>query len=150
MRLFDDAVAFLARVEDPKRRRMNARERLTARQVAALRRRFPGVPEEFLAYLREVGAGAFRECQFTVYGSLGTPDEILGEGVLYRREPSVRVLCFGDNFGGDVSGFLPENRWAVAELWHDNGTLYRVEKPFGEYIRERMLMGPGGEDLRAR
>jgi hypothetical protein len=150
MALYDDVIAFLARVEDPKKQRMNTRKRLTARQVDKLRRQFPGVPEDFLAYLREVGAGAFRECQFTVYGFLGTPDEILGEGVLYRRDPSIRVLCFGDNFSGDMSGFLPEKRWVISEVWHDDGTLYRVKKPFDKYIRERMLMGPRGQDLRGK
>ena len=128
---------------------MNTRRCLTARQAQKLRRDFPGVPEEFVTYLREVGAGSFRECQFTVYGSLGTPDQILGTGVMPQEDPTVRILCFGDNFSGDLSGFLPDKRWAVVELWHDSGTLYRVKKPFGKYIRERMLMGPGGADLRA-
>lgn len=50
----------------------------------------------------------------------------------------------------DLSGFHPEEDWAVAELWHDDGTLWRVKKPFGTYIREQMLMGPNGVDLRKR
>lgn len=136
------------RVENPKKQRMNSRKRLTAREADKMKRQFPGVPEDFLAYLREVGAGAFRECQYTVYGFLGTPDESLGAGVLYRQDPSIAVLCFGDNFSGDLSGFLPEARWAVVELWHDDGTLYRVKKAFGKYIRDQMLMGPRGKDLR--
>jgi hypothetical protein len=148
MRMFDDAVAFLARVENAKNARMNSRDKLTPSKARNLRREYPGVPDDFIAYLSEVGAGNFRECQFKVYGSLGTPDEILGEGVLPRKDASVRVLCFGDNFSGDLSGFLPDESWAVVELWHDDGSLYRVKKSFGEYIRERMLMGPGGEDLR--
>lgn len=149
MGMFDDVVAFLARVEDPKEERMNSRRRLTARQADKMRRDFPGVPDEFVAYFREVGAGSFRECQFTVYETLGTPDQLLGEGVMPQKDPTVSVLCFGDNYSGDLSGFLPDQRWAIAELWHDSGTLYRVKKAFGEYIRERMLMGPGGLDLRA-
>jgi hypothetical protein len=147
---YDDAIEFLARVEDPKEKQMNSRTRLDARQASKLRGDFPGVPEEFVAYLQEVGAGAFRECQFAVYGFLGTPDQILGEGVLFRQDPSIQVLCFGDNFSGDLSGFRPEESWAVVELWHDDGTLWPVKKPFGKYIREKMLMGPRGKDLRAK
>jgi hypothetical protein len=150
MGMFDDAIEFLARVEDPKEERMNSRRRLTARQAERLRSDFPGVPEEFIAYLREVGAGSFRECQFMIYGMLGTPDQILGQGVMPQQDPTVRILCFGDNYSGNLSGFLPDQRWAVAELWHGSGTLSRVKKPFGKYIRERMLMGPRGEDLRER
>lgn len=144
---FADAVAFLARVEYPKRKRMNTRQKYTARETNKLRRQYPGVPEEYLDYLREVGAGAFRQCQFTVYGGLGTPDEILGEGVFYWLDPKLRVLCFGDNFSGDLSGFLPDSKWAVVELWHDSGTVYAVKKNFGEYIREKMGLGPDGEEL---
>ena len=150
MSLFSDAVDFLATVEDPDEPRMNSRKRLTATEARKLKSKHPGVPDDFLAYLREVGAGAFRECQFTVYGFLGAPDEILGKGVLLRKDPSIPVLCFGDNFSGDLSGFLPEEDWAVVELWHDDGTLWRVKKPFGTYIRERMLMGPNGEDLASK
>lgn len=74
------------------------------------------------------------------------PSEILGEGVAHVPE---RFLCFGDNFAGDFSGFLPDENWTIAEIWHSNGYLNRSELSFGEYIRARMLMGPGGEDLRA-
>jgi predicted DNA-binding WGR domain protein len=148
--VYDDVIAFLERVEDPKKRQMNARKRLTARQVEKLRRQFPGVPEDFLAYLLQVGEGAFRECQFAVRGDLVTPDELFGEGVFFRQDPTTRVLCFGDNFSGDMSGFLPEKRWSIVELWHDDGTLYPVKKPFGKYIREEMLMGPKGKDLRVK
>jgi hypothetical protein len=150
MALYDDVIEFLARVEDPKKHRMNTRKRLTAREVNQLRREYPGVPEDFLAYLSEVGAGLFRECQYTVYGFLGTPNEILGEGVLELKEPSIRVLCFGDNFSGDMAGFLPEKRWAVVEVWHDDGIPCRVKKPFRSYIKEKMLMGPRGKDLRKK
>lgn len=150
MALFSDAIDFLAKVENPKKAKMNSRKRLTAAEARKLKTKYPEVPEEFLAYLREIGGGAFRECQFAVYGFLGTPDEILGKGVLLRKDASIPVLCFGDNFSGDLSGFLPEEDWAVVELWHDDGTLWRVKKPFGTYIREQMLMGPDGEDLRSK
>jgi hypothetical protein len=146
--MFDDVIDFLAKVENPKKAQMNARKRSTADQARKLKRDYPGIPEDFVAYLLEVGAGNFRECQFKVYDFLGTPDEILGEGVLFRKDANSRVLCFGDNFSGDMSGFLPEDHWAVVELRHNDGTMYRVKKPFGKYIREKMLMGTKGEDLR--
>jgi hypothetical protein len=49
-----------------------------------------------------------------------------------------------------MSGFLPEKRWAVVEVWHDSGTVYPVKKSFGKYIRQKMLMGPKGKDLRVK
>jgi hypothetical protein len=146
--LFADAVEFLCRLEDPKRAKMNRREIYSPQKIVSLRKRFPGVPEEFLAYFREVGAGSFRECQFTVYGSLGTPDQILGQGVFDWLDPKQRVLCFGDNFSGDLSGFLPDKKWQLVELWHDSGVVRPVKGAFGKYIRGKMLMGANGEDLR--
>jgi hypothetical protein len=145
---YADAIDFLRKVEDPKPAKMNQRDIYSPQKVAALRRQFPGVPEDFLAYLREVGAGNFRECQFKVYGALCTPDELLGKGVFDWLDPRTHVLCFGDNFSGDLSGFLPEQDWEVVELWHDSGRVHRVGKSFAQYIRTQMLMGPNGADLR--
>jgi hypothetical protein len=142
---YDDAIAFLSRVEDPKEARMNSRDRFTSKQLAKLRREYPGVPEEYLDYLCEVGAGAFRECQFTVYGFLGLPSEICG-----LPDPSERFLGFGDNFAEWMSGFLPDERWTIGELGYGGSRVDRIKKPFGKYIRERMLMGPKGSDLRAK
>ena len=148
MGLYDDVIEFLARVENPKKQRMNSRKRLTRREVDKLLKKFPDAPKDYVAYLREVGAGPFRECAFAVYGFLGTLDEVLGEGVLVLRDPTTKVLCFGDNFSGDLSGFLPNSKWAVVEVLHESGSLHRVKKTFGKFIREQMLMGPRGEDLR--
>jgi hypothetical protein len=148
MALYDDVVEFLAKVENPAESRMNSRDRFSQSQVDEMVAEHGNVPEDFLAYLREVGAGNFRECQFKVYSFLGTPDEILGEGVLLLDDPSLHILCFGDNFSGDLSGFLPDENWAVVELWHDSGTIYRVNKSFAQYIREMMLMTEDGSDMR--
>ena len=70
--------------------------------------------------------------------------------MFYWIEPGMRVLCFGDNFQGDLSGFLPDDGWAVVELWHDARELYRTGQTFGQYIRNQMLMGPNGEDEQSR
>ena len=145
---YDDVIAFLESVENPKEKRMNTRRKFTSNELDALREKYLGVPQDYLDYLREVGAGAFRECQFTVYGSLGTPDEILGESVPQLDDPSLHILCFGDNVSGDLSGFIPAEDWAVVELWHDSGTTFRVNKSFAKYIRETMLMDEDGNDMR--
>ena len=145
---YDDVLAFLKRVENPKRAK-SRRTRISPQKAAALRKQFPGIPDEYVAYLREVGWGSFRESQFMVYSGLGTPDDMLGEGAVDWLKKT-RVLCFGDNFSGDLAGFLPDKKWAVVELWHDARKTYRVKRSFGQYIRERMLMGPNGEDQRGK
>lgn len=148
--MYDDAAAFLERHEDPRDRRVNERTRLSKAEAEELGSRFPGIPTEYLEYLRQIGWGAnIRECQFKVYAEPMLAADFIGEDAAECYGPERgRVLCFGDNYSGDFSGFLPSENWAVVELWHDDGTLWRTKKTFGEYIRECMLMGPDGTDQR--
>lgn len=143
---YDDALAFLKRVEQPDRSPA-PRRRLGPKEIGKLCREHPGVPQDYLDYMAEVGYGSFRESQFMIYSGLTTLRATFGDGVLVA-EPGVRFLGFGDNFGGDASGFLPDEKWVVAEWWHEDGTYYRTKQTFGRYIRACMLMGPNGGDLR--
>lgn len=145
---YADVIAYLKRVEDPKRAQMNRRTRISPQAAAGLRKQYPGIPDDYVAYLREVGWGGFLQCQFMVYSGPGTPDEILGEGVFDWLKPSTHVLCFGDNFSGDLVGFLPDKKWAVVELWHDAGRVHPVKQSFGQYIRSRTGIAEDGEDPR--
>jgi hypothetical protein len=150
LRSYSDVAAFLARVENARERKMNERTPLSSDEIAEVLARFPGVPRDYIDYMREIGWGSFRECQFMVYGDLATPNDMIGEeAAACYGDSREEVLCFGDDFSGDMSGFLPKQGWAVVELRHDSGSLRRMGKPFGQYIREQMLMGPRGEDLRA-
>ena len=55
MGLFDDAIEFLARVENPKQQRMNSRKRLATADARKFRTKFPLLPGEFVVYLRKGG-----------------------------------------------------------------------------------------------
>jgi len=147
--MYEDAIAFLRRREDPKERRMNERTRLSSGRIKELETLFPGIPHDYIEYLRQIGSRSFRECQFMVFAAPALAADFIGEEAAdcYGAEQS-KVLCFGDNFSGDFSGFLPSDKWAVVELWHDDGTLWKTGKSFGQYIRAKMLMGPHGQDLR--
>ena len=123
---------------------MNSRNRITAAEAHKLRKEHPDAPGEFIDYLRIVGGGSFRECQFAVFAFLGPPEGVCGP--IDWKEPDLPKLCFGDNFSGDLAAFLPTEDWAVAEMWHDCGTIYRTKKDFSEYIREAMLMAKDGSD----
>lgn len=146
---YGDVVEFLRRVEDPKDA-TNERTPITAAEARKLRKQHPGVPQEFIDYLRVIGPGLFRESQFVVQDYLAPPEDILGEGAIEWDDPELPLLCFGDNLSGDLSGFLPTEDWMVADLWHDSGTIYRTNKRFPEYIREQMLMGEDGSDRRVK
>ena len=143
---FSEVSAFLTRTEDPSEMTMNTRDLFDDARIQDLEKGALGIPPEFLEYLRRIGAGAFREGQFTVYGWLSPVSEIVGPDIFPQEADS--ILCFGDNFSGDFAGFNPSNGWLVTELWHDTRELYETGKSFVHYIRDQMLMGPDGTDMR--
>jgi hypothetical protein len=58
--MYEEEVAFLAAVED-RADETNGRRLLDAAAVERLRQEFPGIPEDYLAYLGEIGVGTVRE-----------------------------------------------------------------------------------------
>lgn len=103
MGMFDDAIAFLAKHEDASER--NERTTLTQSEIDEIRREHPEIPDAYLAYLKEIGWGSFRECQYVIYSGLTDPEDIFGEETAARFGDK-RVLLFGDNYSGDPAGFL--------------------------------------------
>ena len=68
--------------------------------VEAIRQKFPGLPENYLSYLLEVGPGSVRECQYMIYEApVWCNDEPLFSSV---EAPGRKLLVIGDNFSGDV------------------------------------------------
>ncbi len=139
---YDDVVQFLSRCEAQQRegQKMTARCRHTPDEVGRLRDRYPGIPEDYLDYLAEVGDGGN---EYAVYNGLVGPEDIFGS----RADAfGKRLLCFGDNFMGDVGAFLPDEGWAVVELVHEDMSICPTEQSFAQFIRSVMDIGASGED----
>src|SRR5262245_54950080 len=64
--MYEEEIQFLRVVEDP-HDITNQRQRLNEQAIERLRRSFPSISEEYLAYLREIGAGNVRKCQYEIY-----------------------------------------------------------------------------------
>ena len=95
MGMFDDAIAFLAEHEDESESERNERTTLTQSEIDEIRKQHPGIPSDYLAYLKEIGWGSFRECQYVIYSGLTDPEDIFGEETAARFGDK-RVLLFGD------------------------------------------------------
>ena len=145
---YDDVLQFLAAHEDKHEARMNRRTRLKPAEISKLRSTFPGIPEDYLDYLAEIGWGSFRECQYTVFSGLIDPIEIFDSETAASLER--RVLCFGVSFSGDPGGFLPDENWELVEILHETLEICHTQKSFHAFIREQMLMGEDGKDLCGR
>lgn len=143
---YKEEISFLEKVEDKKDAEINKREKLTDTEIEKIRKQYQDIPQDYLEYLREIGYGTLRECQFMVYEGLETIEDILGYEV--EGLENKKFLIFGDNYSGDFSGFLIEEEWKVAEFWHDCEELHICGQTFQEYIKEQMLMDENGEDTR--
>ena len=126
----------------------NVREIVSLENILKLKEKYPLVSEDYLDYLKEIGCGAFRECQFKVEKHLYDLND-LGLAEHYKIHNGIKF--FGDNFSGDFSGFdFTNNADLVIELWHEDGTIFETKKTFKEYIREQMLIDENGEDSRIK
>ncbi|HVQ71593.1 MAG TPA: hypothetical protein VMT08_29240 [Bradyrhizobium sp.] len=145
--MYEVEVAFLAKVEHPTDR-TNSRTRLDSEAVQDIRETFPGIPEEYLAYLWEIGPGSVRECQYMIYES----PFWCGEEPLFSSFNSGgrKLLVIGDNFSGDLFVLDAEHEFRVAEFLHETMEVWPCNCAFREFVRERMQLGPDGEDQRGR
>ncbi len=128
-------LSFLNKVEN-KTDSSNSRKKLTESELNELRQSFSNISEEYLSYLKEIGCGSFKECQFQVQDYLFGLSELGLEDVYEIKED---IKFFGDNFAGDLAGFdFEKNLNEVVEFWHDNGTVFYTGKTFKEYIGEKI------------
>jgi hypothetical protein len=103
-------------------------------ELAAIRRQHPGVPQHYLAFLRQVGYGSLGR-SFMVYSGLVESDEIFGA----RSATLDGVVFFGDNFAGTVVGFDTRHGWRLVGV--DDHTLEvdpEAARTVGEFIARRV------------
>ncbi len=113
------------------------REVYSKNQVEELRKEYPQIPEEYLEYLSEIGAGSFGGEFCTIFGDLCEIEEFYDESLLEFLDFKERVLQFGCDPSGKALVFLIDENWEVGEIWDDDlGNIERIEKTFYEYICE--------------
>lgn len=124
----------------------NTKQMVTSPHLNKLKEEYSNIPEDYLFYLSEIGAGSIRECQFKVQSYLFDFKDIDLDDI-YNIKKGIKF--FGDNFSGDFAGFdLSQNNDEVIEFWHDSEQFYYTKMTFREYIREKMLMDINGNDLK--
>jgi hypothetical protein len=112
-------------------------------ELAAISRRFPGVPEHYLDFLRHVGWGSLVD-NFMLYGGLVEPDEIFDAETAAGL---AGIVFLGDNFAGEVVGFDTRDGWRLVGF--DN-SFSPVPDPqeartLAEFIAERIAYCEPGE-----
>jgi hypothetical protein len=139
--VYEEEIQFLRSVEDPE---ANHREPLDDQAIESLRRSFPGISEEYLAYLREIGPGSVREGQYEIWEpEFDEAGPLLSCGTL---------VDIGHDYGGDSFALDASNDVFVVVLDHESwgGGIVPAGNSFRAFIREQMLLGPDGKDQRER
>lgn len=139
--MYEEEIQFLRVVEDP-HDITNQRQPLNEQAIERLRRSFPGISEEYLAYLREIGAGSVKECQYEIYEpdfDDATPLFLVGN-----------LLFIGHDFIGNSFALDADSDFCVVELDHEGGGkgIYPMGGSFRAFIRDQMLLGADGKDQR--
>lgn len=143
--MYENELRFLESHEDLEDETNGQRSVFSVEEMDKLLREYPSLPEEYIAYLIEVGAGPFRECQYEVFDAPCYFEELYEVG--FEFEPK-RYIAFGHNFSGDTSVFDAKQGFEVLDFWHDSFEFYAKNMSFKAFIKEKMLIGENGEDLR--
>ena len=142
---YDDVLEFLGKYESTFDS-TNQHTTMPSDMVRQIREAHPSLPNDYLDFLAEVGWGSFREGQYKVFEGLKDSNDLFDTETV--ESFGQRVLWFGENASGDISGYLPDDDWRTVEVWRDSKDLYETRKTFGVFLREQLLMDDDGNDMR--
>lgn len=108
-------------------------ERVSAEGLSVMEAQFEQVPSDYVAFLREVGAGPLGNDQYMLYTGVLRPDEIVGE-----LSPELsELLLFGDDMHGSLHGF-DQASWSVVEIDSAMMSIRTLSPSFESFIRSRI------------
>lgn len=102
--------------------------------VAEIKARCPGIPQDYLDFLREVGSGEVGESDFMIYEGPVAPEDVFG-----RDDGLSHLLLLGDDFQGYCVAFDPTREWVVVEIDPTNRSVEVTASSFSSYVRNDIL-----------
>jgi hypothetical protein len=85
-------------------------EPVSSSKLAAIRQKYPDVPEHYLSFLAHIGYGALGDGLFAIYSGLCEPSSLFDKKT---TEGLAGILFFGDDFAGWLVGFDSRNGWQI-------------------------------------
>ncbi len=143
--MYREEIEFLKKYENSEEKTNKERVFLSESEIESLKSKFPDLPLDYIEYLKQIGWGTFRECQFNIFEAICYLEDLYDVDAEFEEK---RYLAFGDNFSGDTSLFDTHNNYEVVEFWHDSYEFHPEQKTFKQYIRSCMLMSENGSDER--
>lgn len=102
-------------------------------RIVALREEYPGIPNDFIDFLVEVGTGILGGGRYQLYDGLVGPDDIYG----VVEDGLEMVALFGDDLQGFNTGFDTRD-WQVIEVDPTNATFRHIALSFEAFIRDKI------------
>lgn len=103
--------------------------------IKKLQNIYPGLPEEYLKFLEQVGSGEIGEAVYVIYNGVLVADEIYDETTAKDLNS---ILIFGDDMQGFCSGFDTENGWVVVEIDPADMSCKKTFDRFSDFIRDKV------------
>jgi hypothetical protein len=108
---------------------------IPAGQVAGIVAEYPGIPEDYLCFLTEIGHGTVglgNKCLLAVYSGPISPQSIFGEA---DARGLSHIALFGDDFSGNPYGFDTKAGWCVVCVNHEDLSVRQETLTFQEFFR---------------
>jgi len=140
--MYEQEIKFLNVKEDPEDETNHQRELLSDEEISKLLAQYPKLPDDYIEYLKQVGWGSFRECQYMVHEPISPLASFADMYFLADNPPDCDMdnyLVFGDDFCGDL-GLINLKTQQVAVLLHESTEIYEITVPFYEFIRKAILI----------
>jgi hypothetical protein len=144
--MYEEEIAFLAGVENRSDPTYGRRKPLDPAALERIRRAFPGIPEDYLSYLGEIGWGTTRECKYMIYQG----PRWCHEDFNWFESDDRKLLVVGDDFSGNLYALAADENYRIVLLLHETMEVLPVRGTFRQFIRQEMLLGPDGTDQRGR
>ena len=143
--MFEEEIIFLNNVEDSLDE-CNERCLHSDDELEYLKVKYSNLPEEYLAYLKEIGSGSAREDQYMIYSQPSLCHE--DTDFSWYETKGVSYLIIGDDFAGNLYAFNLDKDCMPVLLDHECRDQFPHKGSMKSFFREMMLMDENGNDQR--
>lgn len=141
MARYSDLYPFL---KDLSNFQLDTRKPLAEEEIDIIRNNHPGVPEDYLDFLQELGAGLYFDGCFDIHNTLTNAEDICSEKSFMedklKGDDALVFALFYDTY----YFFVPSKNWAIYGEDHDFSESYHVSDESFEIFIRRVIANNRG------
>jgi len=112
----------------------NLFESVTRDEINSIIIKHPGVPDDYIEFLEEIGHGDIGDNYFMLYGGLVEASEIYDES---KAEKLKDIVFFGDYYDGHSIGFSKKGEWEMVDV-DDRLKITFLNTSFESFIKNKL------------